>query len=102
MQQGPPAQMDIRGIVYREIRQILSVSLRTTASQRIMAITAGSALSQATNLEFCGEFFNPPNQPNFLFAKSGHQSGNNPTILGTPQFGFETLRVTRDALKSSF
>ena len=46
--------------------------------------------SDGTNLEFRGGFFNMLNHPNFLFAKSGPQSGNNLTILGTPQFGFET------------
>jgi hypothetical protein len=37
-----------------------------------------------------GIYVNVLNHPNFLFAKSGPQSGNNSTILGTPQFGFET------------
>jgi hypothetical protein len=57
-----------------------------------MAITAApwSTLPEGTNLEFRGEFFNVLNHPNFLFAKSGPQSGNNSSILGTPQFGFET------------
>jgi hypothetical protein len=30
------------------------------------------------------------NHPNFLFAKSGPQTGNNSTMVGAPQFGFET------------
>jgi hypothetical protein len=47
-------------------------------------------LSDGTNLEFRGEFFNVLNHPNFLFVKSGPQAGNNSTIVGAPQFGFET------------
>jgi hypothetical protein len=73
-----------------------------------MAITAApwSTLSERTNLEFRGEFFNLLNHPNFLFAKSGPQSGNNSTILGTLQFGFDTAardpRQIQLALKFSF
>ena len=65
-----------------------------------------STLPEGTNLEFRGELFNLLNHPNFLFAKSGPQSGNNSNILGTAQFGFETAardpRQIQLALKFSF
>ncbi len=62
--------------------------------------------SEKTEIEFRAEFFNVLNHTNFLFAKSGPQSGNNSTILGTSQFG--NLTAARDprqiqlALKVSF
>jgi hypothetical protein len=56
--------------------------------------------SEKTTLEFRSEFFNVLNHTNFLFAQPGPQSGNNATILGTPQFGFET--AARDARKIQF
>jgi hypothetical protein len=62
--------------------------------------------SERTEIEFRAEFFNLPNHTNFLFAKSGPQSGNNSTILGTSTFG--SLTAARDprqiqfALKMSF
>jgi hypothetical protein len=104
MQQGPTEQQDSRGIAYLGFRQILSVTLRTTASPRSMAITAApwSTLSEGTNLEFRGEFFNLLNHPNFLFAKSGLQSDNNSTILGTPQFGFETAALDPRQIQLAF
>jgi hypothetical protein len=65
-----------------------------------------SILPEETNLEFRGEFFNLLNHANRLFAKSGPQSGNNSTIMGTPQFGFETAardpRQIQLALKFCF
>ena len=84
MQQGPTEQTDTRGITYREFRQILSVTLRTTASPRTMTTTAApwSTLSEGTNLEFRGEFFNIPNHPNLgtvstsLFTTSGGRQTN--------------------------
>jgi len=109
MEQGPTEQQpDTRGIVLRGLRQILSVTLRTTASPRSVATAAApwSTLPDGTNLEFRGEFLNPLNHPNCLFAKSGPQSGNNSSILGTPQFGVETAargqRQIQLALKFCF
>jgi hypothetical protein len=56
--------------------------------------------SEKTTLEFRSEFFNVLNHTNFLFAQPGPQSGNNATVLGTPQFGFVT--AARDARKIQF
>src|ERR1700730_13951358 len=86
MRQGPTEQPDTRGIAYRGFRQILSVTLRTTPRSMAITVAPWSTLSEGTNLEFR----NVLNHPNFLFAKSGPQSGSSSTILGTPQFGFET------------
>ena len=104
MQQGPAEQPDTRGIAYRKFRQVLSVTLRTTVSPRSMAITAApwSTLSEGTNLEFRREFFNLLNHPDFLFAKNGPQSRNNSTILGTPQFGFETAALDPRQIQLAF
>jgi outer membrane receptor protein involved in Fe transport len=56
--------------------------------------------TERTQLEFRAEFFNLPNHTNFLFANTGPQSGNNATILGTPQFG--SLTAARDSRKIQF
>src|SRR5580704_7663294 len=92
MQHGQTREPASRGIAYRGFRQILSVTVRTIEPPRSMPITAvsWSTLPEPTNLEFCGELFNVLIHPNFLFAKSDPQSGNNSTIQGTPQFGDKT------------
>lgn len=66
----------------------------------IFSIFKSSHTSEKTTLEFRSEFFNVLNHTNFLFAQPGSQSGNNATILGTPQFGFVT--AARDARKIQF
>jgi hypothetical protein len=56
--------------------------------------------------EFCADFFNIFNHPNFLFANSGPQNSNNSTSPGSGQFGFLTAahdpRLVQLALKLSF
>ena len=62
--------------------------------------------TERAEIEFRAEFFNVLNHTNFLFAKSGPQSGNNATSFGTSQYG--NLTAARDprqiqlALKVSF
>jgi len=71
-----------------------------------MSVFKNFQTSEHSTLEFRAEFFNVLNHTNFLFSKSGPQSGNNSTILGTAQFG--QLTAARDprqiqlALKFSF
>ena len=64
------------------------------------------SITERAKMEFRAEFFNVLNHSNFLFARSGPQSGNNATTLGTSQFGFVSAardpRQIQFALKFSF
>jgi len=63
-------------------------------------------ISERKRLEFRTEFFNFPNHPNLLLAKSGPQTSNNATTLNTPECGFLTAarppRQIQFALKLYF